>query len=155
LPQPVPAPVAPTHKPSVTADLTTVKAALADITLADISDVELAALITATYGVPQSAPGLLAWIDGACDWELNRRRVGPRGVNYLAQIICRISSISCPISAKATSVIGAQDSIVAAGLDDEPLSVSESAPLCSVELLSSAPRPSPTPVHSPRPIGCT
>ena len=23
---------------------------------------------------PQTAPGLLAWIDGACDWELNRRR---------------------------------------------------------------------------------
>jgi hypothetical protein len=31
-------------------------------------------LITATYGVPQTAPGLLAWIDGACDWEVNRRR---------------------------------------------------------------------------------
>jgi hypothetical protein len=22
---------------------------------------------------PQTAPGLLAWIDAACDWELNRR----------------------------------------------------------------------------------
>jgi hypothetical protein len=31
-------------------------------------------LIAATYGVPQTAPGLLAWIDSACDWELNRRR---------------------------------------------------------------------------------
>ena len=50
-------------------DLTTIKAALANI-----SDTELAALIAATYGVPQTAPGLLAWIDGACDWELNRRR---------------------------------------------------------------------------------
>jgi hypothetical protein len=28
----------------------------------------------ATYGVAPTAPGLLAWIDGACDWELNRRR---------------------------------------------------------------------------------
>ena len=50
-------------------DLTAIKAALADI-----SDTELAALIAATYGVPQTAPGLLAWIDGACDWEVNRRR---------------------------------------------------------------------------------
>jgi hypothetical protein len=49
-------------------DLTAVKAALADT-----SDTELAALIAATYGVPQTAPGLLAWIDGACDWEVNRR----------------------------------------------------------------------------------
>jgi hypothetical protein len=50
-------------------DLTAIKAALADI-----SDIELAALIAATYGVPQTAPGLLAWIDSACEWELNRRR---------------------------------------------------------------------------------
>ena len=50
------------------AGLTTIQAALAGI-----SDAELAALIAATYGVPQTAPGLLAWIDGACDWELNRR----------------------------------------------------------------------------------
>jgi hypothetical protein len=42
--------------------------------LAGISDTELAALIVATNGVPQTAPGLLAWIDGACDWEQNRRR---------------------------------------------------------------------------------
>jgi len=53
----------------VNTDLTAIKAALAEI-----SDTELAALIAATYGVPQTAPGLLAWIDGACDWELNRRR---------------------------------------------------------------------------------
>ena len=31
------------------------------------------ALIAATYGVPQTAPGPLAWIDGACEWELNWR----------------------------------------------------------------------------------
>jgi hypothetical protein len=50
-------------------DLTTIKAALADI-----SDTELATLIAATYGVPQTAPGPLAWIDSAAEWELNRRR---------------------------------------------------------------------------------
>ncbi len=49
-------------------DLTAIKAALAES-----SDTELAALIAATYGVPQTAPGLLAWIDSACEWELNRR----------------------------------------------------------------------------------
>ena len=50
-------------------DLTAVKAALTNI-----SDTELAALITATYGAPQTAPGLLAWIEHACDWEEHRRR---------------------------------------------------------------------------------
>lgn len=53
----------------MTADLQLVVAALAEL-----NDTELHALIAATYGVPQIAPGLLAWIDGACDWELNRRR---------------------------------------------------------------------------------
>ena len=38
-----------------------------------LSDGELAALIDATNGVPQIAPGLLAWLEHACDWELNRR----------------------------------------------------------------------------------
>ena len=47
---------------------TTIKA-----TLADLSDAELHALIAATNGVPQIAYGLLIWIEGACDWELNRR----------------------------------------------------------------------------------
>ena len=50
-------------------DLTAIKAALANL-----SDTKLAALIAATYSVPQTAPGLLAWIDSACEWELNRRR---------------------------------------------------------------------------------
>lgn len=35
--------------------------------LTDLDDTELAALIAARYSVPQTAPGLLAWIDGACD----------------------------------------------------------------------------------------
>jgi hypothetical protein len=51
------------------ADLTPVVAALAEL-----DDGELAALIDTTNMVPQTAPGLLAWIESACDWELNRRR---------------------------------------------------------------------------------
>jgi len=43
-------------------------------TLASLSDDELARLIAAAYAMPETAPGLLAWIDGACEWELNRRR---------------------------------------------------------------------------------
>ena len=27
----------------------------------------------AANGVPQVAPGLLAWLEAVCDWELNRR----------------------------------------------------------------------------------
>jgi hypothetical protein len=50
-------------------DLRVIKAALAQVT-----DTELRALIDATSGVTQTAPGLLAWIDSACEWELNRRR---------------------------------------------------------------------------------
>lgn len=50
------------------ADLSPVVAALADL-----DDGELAALIDATNEVPQSAPGLLAWVEHVCDWELNRR----------------------------------------------------------------------------------
>jgi hypothetical protein len=38
-------------------------------------------LIDATSGVTQTAPGLLAWIEAACDWELNRRE----GVGYELQ----------------------------------------------------------------------
>jgi hypothetical protein len=45
----------------VDTDLTHIVAALADL-----SDTELYALIAATYGVPQTAPRLLAWIDGKC-----------------------------------------------------------------------------------------
>ena len=50
-------------------DLPAIKAALAEI-----DDDELRALIAAANGVPQIAPGLLAWIDGACQWEFDRRR---------------------------------------------------------------------------------
>ena len=49
-------------------DLTAIKA-----TLANLTDVELHALVAATNGVPPVAYGLLVWIEGACDWELNRR----------------------------------------------------------------------------------
>ncbi len=41
--------------------------------LAESSDTELHALIAATNDVPPIAYGLLVWIEGACDWELNRR----------------------------------------------------------------------------------
>jgi hypothetical protein len=54
---------------AVDTDLTAIKAALAEV-----SDTELGALIAATYGVPQTAPGLMAWIEHACDWEEHRRR---------------------------------------------------------------------------------
>lgn len=41
--------------------------------LARLSGIELEVLIEATYQAPQIAPGLLAWIDSACEWELSRR----------------------------------------------------------------------------------
>ena len=41
--------------------------------LSETSDDELAALITAAKSAPQTAPGLLAWIEAACHWELDRR----------------------------------------------------------------------------------
>jgi hypothetical protein len=50
-------------------DLTAIKAALADT-----SDTELDALIAATHYVPQIAPGMLARMEHAADWEQHRRR---------------------------------------------------------------------------------
>jgi hypothetical protein len=41
--------------------------------LGDLTDAELHALIAASNGAPPVAYGLLVWIEGACDWELNRR----------------------------------------------------------------------------------
>ena len=41
--------------------------------LAGLTDAELHALIAASNGAPPVAYGLLVWIEGACDWELNRR----------------------------------------------------------------------------------
>ena len=49
-------------------DLAAIKAALADM-----SGAELRALIDATYRVEQIAPGLLAWLDTACTWQLQQR----------------------------------------------------------------------------------
>ena len=37
---------------------------------AERSDTDLHALIASTYGVPQSAPGLLAWIEGMAERPL-------------------------------------------------------------------------------------
>jgi len=52
-----------------------------DEALAGLTDMELHALTVASNEVPQIAPGLLAWIEGACDWEVNRRR----GFDYTLQ----------------------------------------------------------------------
>ena len=41
--------------------------------LAGLTNIELHALVIATNEAPPAAYGLLIWIDGACDWELNRR----------------------------------------------------------------------------------
>ena len=50
--------------------------------LAGLNDCELRPLIDATNGAPQIAPGLLAWLEAACDWELNRRC----GLDYALQL---------------------------------------------------------------------
>ncbi len=52
----------------MTTDLLVIYAALAEL-----SDAELHALIAASNGAPPVTYGLLVWIEGACDWELNRR----------------------------------------------------------------------------------
>ena len=49
--------------------------------LAGLTDIELGAIKIATNEARQVDPGLLAWIEGACDWELNRRR----GFDYTLQ----------------------------------------------------------------------
>ena len=43
------------------------------LALAVVSNAELDALIKATYSVEQIAPGLLARLDSACVWQLQRR----------------------------------------------------------------------------------
>ena len=43
------------------------------VALAELGDDELRALIATAIGGPQTAPGLLAWIEHAADWELHRR----------------------------------------------------------------------------------
>jgi hypothetical protein len=50
------------------ADLSPIVAALANL-----HEGELAALMEATSNVPQIAPGQLAWIEHAADWERHRR----------------------------------------------------------------------------------
>jgi len=53
---------------TMTTNLRTVSDALAELT-----DIELHALIVAANEAPPIAYGLLVWIEGACDWELSRR----------------------------------------------------------------------------------
>jgi len=60
----------------IVANLTKIQDALEGLT-----DIELGALKVASNEVPQVAPGLLRVYQGACDWELNRRR----GYNYTLQ----------------------------------------------------------------------
>jgi hypothetical protein len=43
------------------------------VALAVMSNAELDALSKATYKVDQVASGLLAWLDSACFWQLQRR----------------------------------------------------------------------------------
>ena len=50
------------------ADLSPIKAALAAM-----SDVELDALMEGAYEMPQTAPGLLMWLDSACLWQMSHR----------------------------------------------------------------------------------
>ena len=52
----------------MTTDLTPISDALAALTNA-----ELHGLIVASNEAPPIAYGLLIWIEGACDWEINRR----------------------------------------------------------------------------------
>ena len=57
-------------------DLTAIRDSLEGLT-----DIDLKALAITTNDCPQIAPGLLAWIEGACDWEINRRQ----GFTYVLQ----------------------------------------------------------------------
>ncbi len=41
--------------------------------LATIADRDLCGLRAAIAGSPNAVPGLLAWLDAAVDWEINRR----------------------------------------------------------------------------------
>jgi hypothetical protein len=55
-------------------DLMPVAAALAELNGGELCGlIEATNMIDATNNVPQIVRGLLAWIEHACDWELNRR----------------------------------------------------------------------------------
>jgi hypothetical protein len=45
--------------------------------LAGLTDDKLHALIATANGGPQTAPGLLAWLEHAADWILSGRAIGP------------------------------------------------------------------------------
>jgi hypothetical protein len=53
----------------MTDGLNSVRAALAELT-----DIELHALIASANDGPQTAPGFLAWLEHLVDWEQHRRR---------------------------------------------------------------------------------
>lgn len=74
LPVRSPAPIAATS--AMEAELRPVAAALAALT-----DAELLALICAANGSPRAAPGFLAWLEHAADWETCRRA----GLDFVLQ----------------------------------------------------------------------
>ena len=43
------------------------------VALAELPDVELKVLMATANGVPQVAPGFLAWLEHLTDWEVHRR----------------------------------------------------------------------------------
>lgn len=92
--------------------------ALSDIAvaLAALTDGELHALIDATGGVPQTAPGLLTWIEGACDWELNRRHAQDYDLRPLAAAIPPEENPASVYAAMALRSMFAQDSRASATL---------------------------------------
>ena len=59
------------HDAAMTTDLSPFFAALAEL-----DERTLVTLYAAANNSPHFAPGLLAWIEHACEWELNRRRGG-------------------------------------------------------------------------------
>jgi hypothetical protein len=72
---------------------------------ATIDDGKLAPLIEATNVVPQIAPGLLAWVEHVCDWELNRQG----GLDFpLQPPEAAIPPEEDAVSIDAAAIIGAQ-----------------------------------------------
>ena len=102
-----------TQKSAMDVELAAVKAAPAKI-----SDAELLAMIDAASAAPQIAPGLLAWLEGYADWELNRRN----GLDYdLLPPEAAIDPSEDEVSIKAAMVIRAafaQDSRAVLALFD-------------------------------------
>ena len=63
--------------------------------LTAFTEIDLRALIIASNEVPRIAPGLLAWIEGACVGELNRRRGFDVKLQPLAAVIDQSQEVVC------------------------------------------------------------